>query len=68
VDDQPINSMTDEQFELYVLRILQRELGVYGIVRFLRTFRTSSGNYTRDRHLWIDGVTVEEILAELPPV
>ncbi len=60
--------MTDEQFELYVLRILQRELGVYGIVRFLRTFRTSSGNYTRDRHLWIDGVTVEEILAELPPV
>ncbi len=68
MDDQPINSMTDEQFELYVLRILQRELGVYGIVRFLRTFRTSSGNYTRDRHLWIDGVTVEEILAELPPV
>jgi hypothetical protein len=64
---EPIDAMTDEQFELYVLRSLQRELGVYGFVRFLRTFRTSSGDYTRDRHLWLDGVTVEQILAELPP-
>jgi hypothetical protein len=60
--------MTGEQFELHVLRILQRELGVYEFVRFLRTFRTSSGDSTRDRHLWLDGATVEQILAELPPV
>jgi hypothetical protein len=64
---EPIDAVTDEQFELYVLRILQRELGVYGFVRFLRTFRASSGDYTRDRHLWLDGVTIEQILAELPP-
>jgi len=65
---ETVDSMTDKEFELYVLSILQRELGVYGFVRFLRTFRTSSGDYTRDRHLWLDGVTVDEILAELPPV
>lgn len=65
---EAIDSMTDEEFELHVLHVLKRELGVYGFVRFLRAFRTSNGDYTRDRHLWLDGVTIEEVLAELPPV
>jgi len=32
----PLEQMTDEQFEQHALTILHRELGVYGLARFLR--------------------------------
>jgi hypothetical protein len=52
----------DEQFERHTLGLLQKELGPYGMARFLRTCRSGSGDYTRDRHKWLDGVTVDDIL------
>ena len=66
-DVETIDTMTDEQFQSHVLNILRRELDVYGFARYLRTSRVASGDYTRDRHLWLDGVTIDDILAELPP-
>ena len=59
-----LEEMTDEQFERHTLNLLQKELGPYGMARFLRTYRSGSGDYTRDRHKWLDGVTIEEILKE----
>jgi hypothetical protein len=60
-----LEEMTDEQFERHTLGLLQKELGPYGMARFLRTRRGSSGDYTRDRHKWLDGVTVDDILKEI---
>jgi hypothetical protein len=57
--------MTDEQFEHYTLELLQRELGAYGMARFLRMCRAGSGDYTRDRHKWLNGVTIDEIAEEV---
>jgi hypothetical protein len=59
-----LDEMTDEQFERHTLGLLQKELGPYGMARFLRTFRSGTGDYTRDRHKWLDRVTIEEILKE----
>lgn len=42
------------------IAILSRELGVANTLRFLRQFRSGSGNYTEDR----DEIPLEEILAE----
>ena len=61
----PLYKMTDEQFEKHALSVLQRELGVDGFARFLRVYRAGTGDYTRNRHRWLDGVTVEEIMAEV---
>ena len=61
----PLDKMTDEDFERHALSVLQRELGLDGLARFLRVYRAGTGNYTRDRHRWLDGVTVEEIMAEV---
>jgi hypothetical protein len=61
----PFEEMTDEQFEHYTLELLQKELGPYGMARFLRTYRTGSGDYTRDRHKWLSGVTIDEIAKEI---
>jgi hypothetical protein len=61
----PLEEMTDEQFEHYALELLQKELGAYGMARFLRTYRAGAGDYTRDRHQWLSGITVDQIAEEI---
>ena len=61
----PLEEMTDEQFERHTLTLLQKELGPYGMARFLRTYRAGSGDYTRDRDQWLKGLTVDEILKDI---
>jgi hypothetical protein len=60
-----IDRMTDEDFERHALAILQRELGLDGLARFLRLNRAANGDYTRDRHKWLNGGTIEDIMAEV---
>jgi len=61
----PLEKMTDEEFERYALSLLRRELGLDGLARFLRLYRAGSGDYTRDRHRWLEGATIQEIMAEV---
>jgi hypothetical protein len=39
----PLEQMTDEQFERHALGIIHRELGVYGLARFLRVYGPELG-------------------------
>jgi hypothetical protein len=59
-----LEELSDEEFERYVLAVLTRELGVDGFARFLRLYRSGSGDYTRDRHRWPDSANIQEIIAE----
>jgi hypothetical protein len=61
----PLDRMTDEDFERHALAVLQRELGLDGLARFLCVYRAGTGDYTRDRHRWLDGATVEDVMAEV---
>jgi hypothetical protein len=61
----PLENMSDEDFERHALAILQREMGLDGLARFLRLYRSGSGDYTRDRHRWPEGATIQEIMAEV---
>ena len=61
----PLEKMSDEEFEGHALAILRRELGLDGLGRFLRIYRAGSGDYTRDRHRWLEGATVRDIMAEV---
>jgi hypothetical protein len=60
-----IDRMTDEDFERHALAILQRELGLDGLARFLRLNRSANGDYTRDRHKWLNGATIDDIMAQV---
>jgi len=60
-----LEKMSDEDFERHALAIMQRELGLDGLARFLRVYRSGTGDYTRDRHRWLQGATMQEILAEV---
>lgn len=57
--------MSDEDFERHALAILRRELGLDGLARFLRVYRAGTGDYTRDRHRWLKGATILDIMAEV---
>ena len=60
-----IDKMTDEDFDRHAFAILQRELGVDGLARFLRLNRAGTGDYARDRHSWLGGATIQDIMAEV---
>jgi len=55
-EESAVAEMTDEQFRQHALEILQRTLGAGGFARFLRIYRPGSGDYTRDRHKWQQGI------------
>ena len=61
----PLENMSDEDFERHALAVLQREFGLDGLARFLRLYRSGSGDYTRDRHRWLESATIQEIIAEV---
>jgi hypothetical protein len=44
------------------LEALVERLGAAGALQFLQQFSAPSGDYTRDRATWLEGVTLEDIL------
>lgn len=58
-------SMTPDQIRRAGLAALARELGPVGMVRFLQQFEIGKGDYTTERHEWLDSVTIDEIMEQL---
>lgn len=40
---------------------LVKELGVVGTIRLIQEFETGSGNYTDERHQWLDKLSFDEV-------
>ncbi len=62
-----IDSLDDLEFERRTLAAIRQELGVGGLARFLMTYRSGIGDYTRDRDKWLSGVTLEDFQREVLP-
>jgi hypothetical protein len=45
------------------LAALRQRLGRAGMIRFLQQFETGSGDYARERHAWVDGMTLPDLKA-----
>jgi hypothetical protein len=60
-----LDKMTDDVFERHALEVLRKELDPYGLTRFISTYRTGTGDYTRDRHKWQKGTTVQQIVEDI---
>jgi hypothetical protein len=58
-------AMTLAEIRVAGLRALSRELGAVGLVRFLQQFETGYGDYTVDRHKWLDKDPVETIVRDI---
>jgi hypothetical protein len=46
------------------LQALRERLGRADMIRFLQQFETGSGDYTRERHEWLDKLTLDDIERE----
>ena len=60
-----VETMTLEQIRLAGLEALARDLGPAGMVRFLQQFETGQGDYSVDRHRWLDDLGVQAVAEEI---
>ncbi len=58
------NLQTLHQIRIAGLHALHKALGFVGMVRFLQQYETGSGDYSKDRHAWLDHWTLEDIRHE----
>jgi hypothetical protein len=56
-----IETMTAEQIRHIGLQALGRDLGPDGMIRFLQQFETGWGDYTEERHQWLQKSNVKEL-------
>lgn len=56
-----VQMMTPQQIRAAGLAALSRELGLVGMIRFMQQFELGQGDYSKDRHQWLDQYTVDDI-------
>ena len=58
-------AMSLEQIRIAGMEALPRELGIVGMVRFLQQFETGHGDYSKDRHKWLDDQDMDTVLKRI---
>jgi len=56
-----VQTMTPQQIRVAGMAALSRGLGLVGMIRFMQQFELGHGDYSRDRHEWLDQYTVDDI-------
>ncbi len=55
-------TLTQHEIRQEGFKALIERLGPEGALRFLQQFDSGSGDYTQDRAMWLNGLTIDEIL------
>lgn len=58
-------NMTLEEIRRAGLEVLSRELGPVGMIRFLQQFETGHGDYTAERHRWLQEDDLDALVEEI---
>ena len=58
-------NLTDEQVRARGLAALNRERGPAGVIRFLRQFELGHGDYSTERHDWLESASLDHLLEDL---
>jgi hypothetical protein len=57
--------MTPVELNRKGFKALVDALGYADAIRFIRQFDNGSGDYTKERHQWLDQLTLEDIWADI---
>lgn len=57
-----VDQMTPVEIQKAGLTVLAQELGAVGFIRFIQQYELSKGNYTKDRHQWLDQLSSDDVL------
>jgi hypothetical protein len=60
--------MTENELYRKGFNALVDALGVADTIRFIQYLSPGKGDYTKERHQWLDNVTREEILADIKKI
>jgi hypothetical protein len=58
-------TLIPEEVRTRGMKALVKELGPAGMVQFMQQFRRGRGDYTKERHKYLDGLTVRQIVDEM---
>ena len=47
------------------INALTEKLGPIGMIEFMRQFDTGYGDYTKERHAWLDKLTIDDVNNEI---
>lgn len=56
------STLTQEEVRVRGMDALKKELGIVGTLRFLQQFDRGKGDYTKERHRILDGLSLNDIL------
>ena len=59
------NAMSSVQVRRVGMGALLEKLGTVGMIRFLQQDETGRGDYSIERHAWLDGRTVESVAEQI---
>lgn len=59
------HAMPLEEIRRRGLEALARQLGPVGMVRFLQQFETGHGDYTAERHRWLEPHSVQDLARQI---
>ena len=57
--------MTPVELQRKGWKALVDALGYVDAIRFIRQFDSGSGDYTKERHQWLDKLNMDEIIADI---
>ena len=58
-------TMTMAEIHRAGIEALLDRLGPGGMIRFLQQYDLGHGDYTQERHAWLDGLTVDDIATDI---
>lgn len=59
------HTMSLEEIRITGMEALARELGIVGMIRFLQQFETGYGDYSKDRHQWLDEQNMNSVIKRI---
>ena len=60
-----LRSQTDDESRHLGFQILIRKLGLPDALRFIQKCNMERGDYTQDRHEWLDTLTMMDVLDDI---
>ena len=60
-----LNTQPTTEINQKATQILFQQMGVVDTFRFFNQFTLGSGDYTKERHQWLDYLSLQDIVAEI---
>lgn len=65
IEMSTLNYKTDYEIQETAFEILNKQLGITNLIRFMQQYDKGYGNYTKDRDAWQKEYTIDSLFDEI---